>query len=126
MRLESVDEEFSICRLESDQPVPDWATGKFVSITRTPDELSVVCPSVRVPRDVKHESGWRCFHVVGPFQFSEVGVIASLVEPLAKADVPVFVISTFDTDWLLIQEPFLERAIDVLEKSEHRVERGDV
>lgn len=121
MRLELIDEEFAVCRLQADHPAPEWAMGNFVSITRTPAELSVVCPSRCVPSEAKHEAGWRCFHVVGPFQFSEVGVIASLVSPLAAANVPVFVISTFDTDWLFIQKAFLNTTTETLQSAGHQI-----
>jgi len=128
MQLQLLREPFCICRLETNEPVPDWATGAFVSVTRTPDELSIVCPESTLPEaglplSVKSEPGWRCLKTVGPFQFSEVGIVASLASPLAAAGVPIFVISTFDTDWLLIQQPFLETAIRTLEVAHHSVEQ---
>lgn len=128
MQLQLLREPFCICRLDADDPVPDWAAGTFVSVTRTPDELSIVCPEsalseTGLPPSAKSDPGWRCLKAVGPFQFSEVGIVASLASPLAAAGVPIFVISTFDTDWLLIQQPFLEKAIGTLEAAQHSVER---
>ncbi len=84
--------------------MPEWATqGQFFSITRTSDELSVIAETVLVPERLRTEVSWRVLKVHGPFEFSEVGVLAALVSPLAAAGVSVFTISTFDTDYLLVQ-----------------------
>ena len=94
---------YSVCRLAPDAPIPDWVRSTtFFSITRNDDELSIVCPEAAVPLDTRAEHGWRCFKVAGPIPFDEVGVVASLTTPLAAAAVGVFVISTFDTDYILI------------------------
>ncbi len=116
MQLQLFPEPYCICRLDADEPVPDWAIGTFVSVTRTPDELSIVCPDSVIPEaglpaGAKSECGWRYLKAVGPFQFSEVGIVASLASPLAAAQVPIFVISTFDTDWLLIHRRFSTRQL---------------
>ena len=94
----------AVCRLNPDVPVPAWADGPgFVSITRTADELSVVCAQMRVPATVKAETGWRAFKVAGPLDFSLIGILAALVQPLAAAKISVFTVSTFDTDYLLVK-----------------------
>ena len=96
----------SICRLDATSPVPDWAIeGDFFSVTRTGDELSVVCPEEVVPNDVRSEGGWRALKLDGPFEFSEVGVLASVAAPLAEARVGIFVVTTFDTDDLVTSPP---------------------
>jgi len=123
MRLRLLPETYSICQLDSQAPVPDWATGPFVSVTRTVEELSIVCPQRQVPDDVKSEDQWCCLRLAGPFPFSEVGVIAAVVAPLADSGVPVFVISTFNTDWLLIQKSFQEQAVSVLRTAQHDIEQ---
>jgi hypothetical protein len=108
-------DRFAICRLGRDAPVPDWAlTGGFFSVTRTPEELSIVCPQVNVPDGTTCNQGWRGLKVEGPFDFSAIGIIAALAEPLARAGISIFVISTYDTDYLLVKEENLERAIAVL------------
>ncbi|OAI40482.1 amino acid-binding protein [Planctomycetaceae bacterium SCGC AG-212-D15] len=112
---------FSICRLDPNAPLPSWASGSFLSITRSPDELSIVCPAAVVPDGVGCERGWRCLKVQGPFDFSVVGVVASIIGPLAEAGVSVFVVSTFDTDYLLVKQERLERAVEVLRKAGHTV-----
>ncbi len=117
-----VDGTFAVCRLDVDAPIPPWATaGRFFSVTRTAAELSVVCRQDAVPEGVACEAGWRCLRVAGALPFSAVGVLASLTAPLAAAGVSVFVVSTFDTDYLLVKEGLLERAADVLRQVGHVV-----
>src|SRR5947207_2330262 len=96
---------FAICRLDAAGPIPEWAfSGDFISITRSGDELSIVCYEGAVPAGVRCEKGWRCLRVAGTLDFSLVGVLVSLTVPLAEVGVSVFAISTFDTDYLLIRE----------------------
>lgn len=117
-------ERLAVCRLDPSHPAPTWATeagGPMTSVTRTTDELSVVVPEGVVPDDVTAERGWRALSVQGPLDFSLTGVLASLSRPLADAEVPVFVISTYDTDWLLVGEDDLARAVDVLRTAGHQV-----
>jgi hypothetical protein len=110
-----VDGIFAVCRLEPEPPIPPWATASsFFSITRTADELSVVCRQESVPEHIRCERGWRCLRVAGSMPFSVVGVLASLTAPLAEAGIGVFVVSTFDTDYLLVKEDKWMRAVDVL------------
>ena len=112
--LEVLPGTFAICRLGACEQVPAWATGKFVSITRTPDELSVVCPQSKVPVETEHEPGWRCLRIAGSLEFSIVGVIASLTGTLASASISAFVVSTFDTDYLLVKAGEFEAAVKAL------------
>jgi hypothetical protein len=102
--------------------VPDWATtnGLF-SVTRTPDELSVVCPQASVPEGVERERGWCVLKLEGPFEFSEVGVLASVTAPLAEAGVGIFAVSTFDTDYVLVKEEQLDPAVAALRGWSHEV-----
>jgi hypothetical protein len=120
LTLELLADNFAICRLEPSVPIPDWTHGDFVSITRTGDELSIVCRQDRVPGDVKAEYSWRCLRIAGNLDFSLVGVIASLTSVLAGAGISVFVISTFDRDFLLVKESDLKKAVAVLEEAGHR------
>ena len=112
---------FAICRLNADAQVPQWATGDVVSITRTPDELSIVCPQDDVPEYIRSELGWRCLRVDGPLDFSMVGVIASLTGTLAAANISVFVVSTFDTDYLFVKERDSDAAVASLNAAGHAV-----
>ena len=114
---------FAVCKLDQAAALPAWATGgDFFSITRTTDELSVVCPQSVVPEDVPCERDWRCLRVAGTMPFAVVGVLASLVTPLAEAGISVFAISTFDTDYLLVKEKDLENAVAALRQQGHTVE----
>lgn len=114
---------FAVCRLEPDAAVPAWATnGSFFSIARTTDELSIVCNQADVPDGVRCERNWRCFKLAGPIPFSTIGVLASLVSPLAEAGISVFAISTFDTDYLLVKEKDLPKATDALCQAGHSIE----
>jgi hypothetical protein len=122
LNLTVVDGTFAVCRLGADAPIPPWATGgSFFSITRTADELSAVCRQDAVPEGVVGERGWRCLRVAGTIPFSVVGVLASLVAPLAEAGISVFAVSTFDTDYLLVKEKDFGEALDALRRSGHAV-----
>lgn len=121
MELIALPGRYAVCRLNPETPTPPWAAGPFVSITRTADELSVVCPEDVVPSEVRAERGWRCLRVAGTLDFAMVGVLAGLVGPLAAAGVSVFVVSTFDTDYMLVKDQNLRRAADVLGNAGHTV-----
>jgi putative acetyltransferase len=117
-----VDGTFAVCKLEPTAPMPPWATaGDLFSITRTADELSVVCRQDPVPEGIPCERGWRCLRVAGTIPFSVVGVLAWLTAPLAEAGISVFAISTFDTDYLLVKAEDLERTVDVLRRRGHTI-----
>jgi uncharacterized protein len=101
---------------------PDWLEAPgFVSVTRTDEETSIVCASSCVPQGVRAESGWRAIRIDGTLDFALTGILLSLLQPLAAARVPVFTLSTFDTDYVLVQEATLARAIDALVAAGHRV-----
>jgi hypothetical protein len=101
------------------------STGKLYcyTITRTAEELSVICPEADVPRGAKCETGRRAFRIAGTVDFATIGIIASLANPLAQAEISIFVISTYDTDYLMVNESALEKAIKVLEAAGHKVRR---
>ena len=106
---------YAICRLDPKAAVPAWITeGEFVSITRTKDELSIVCREADVPMNVTCAGGWRVLKCEGPLDFGFTGIVASLAEPLADAQVAIFPIATHDTDYLLVKEPALDHAIEAL------------
>jgi hypothetical protein len=122
LTLSVLPDTLAICRLGPDDPIPDWpVAGGFLSITRTGDELSIVCAEAAVPGHVKSDRGWRCLKVEGPLDLSLTGVLASLLSPLAEARIGVFAVSTFDTDYLLVKAEYLARATDVLIRSGHQV-----
>lgn len=112
---------YAVCRLAPTAAVPDWAQGAFVAVTRTPAELSVVCPEAPVPQGIQAERGWRLMAVDGPLDFALTGILAALTRPLAQASIPVFALSTFDTDYLLVREAHLGAALDALRAAGHAV-----
>jgi hypothetical protein len=123
VRLFTLDELYAIVRLHPDAGLPDWVEGgHFWSVTRSDSELSVVCREEDVPEDASAERGWCALEVAGPLDFSLTGVVASLVSPLADAAVPIFVLSTFDTDYLLVREPDLPRAAEALRGAGHTID----
>jgi uncharacterized protein len=98
---------YAIVQLSPDAPIPDWAKkGEFTSITRTADELSIVCAADNLPTDVHSQHHWICLKLEGLFPFSLTGVLLSFIEPLSNNGVPIFAISTHDTDYVLVQEEF--------------------
>ena len=120
--LDLLPERFAIAKLAPASEVPSWALGHlFSSITRTEQEVSIVCPQDAVPAEGEVERGYRCLKVQGPLDFSEIGVLASLAHPLAKAGVSIFVLSTFQTDYLLVQEHQLSVAREALLASGHAI-----
>jgi len=114
--------EFAVWKLAVDSVLPPPGNEPFLSVTRTAAELSVVGPAGQVPNGVAVETGWACLEVLGPLAFDLTGVLAGISAPLADAGVPIFVVSTFDTDHVLVRSAHLERAVEALEGVGHRVE----
>jgi len=115
-------ERYTACRLPPDAAPPQWARGEFVSITRTPSELSVFAPTACVPQGVRAESGWRLLAVKGPLAFEIVGLLAELSSQLAAANISIFAISTFDTDYIATRDDDFERALETLAAAGHTVD----
>ena len=114
--------ELAVCRLGPRDPAPAWVDGApFSCVMRTPEELSIVCAAANVPPQVKHEAGWQAFQLVGPVPFTTTGVVSGLTAPLAAVGIGVFVLSTFDTDFLLVKQENLERTVAALRGSGHDV-----
>jgi hypothetical protein len=122
MKLVALEGEMVVARLAADDPIPAWATrGSISSITRTAEELSVVCAAADVPPGVQAERGWRCLRVAGPLDFSLTGVLASILGPLATAGVSIVAISTYDTDYVLVREQSFAPAVECLRAAGHEV-----
>jgi alpha-beta hydrolase superfamily lysophospholipase len=114
-------ERYAILRFQTSDPLPDWLGGTFWSVTQTRDEISVVCAASLLPPDVQGETGWRRIRVSGPLPLTAIGVLAALLDPLRDADVPVFVLSTHDTDYVFVPEDQLETAKQALGDAGHRL-----
>jgi uncharacterized protein len=116
---------YAIVRMAPDAPVPDWAANAdFTSITRTADELSIVCPLANLPSNVHSQLRWICLKLEGPFPFSQTGILLSFIVPLSNNRIPIFAISTFDTDYVLVPEGFAEPALRELSKAGHELIGG--
>jgi hypothetical protein len=115
-------ERLAIARLPQDAPPPAWARGGFVTVSRTPDELSVVCAQQHVPAGVQHERDRVALGIAGVVPMTTVGVLAQLCGALAAAGVSVFVLSTHDTDWILVRAEQLEAAAGALRTAGHVVQ----
>jgi len=114
--------DYAISRLGRDAALPAWADGAgFVAIARTEDELSVVCLAERVPAGVKSDGPWRVLKFLGPFAFNETGIAAAVLQPLAQAAIGIFLVSTFDTDYLLVKAGDFERTCATLAAAGHRL-----
>jgi hypothetical protein len=112
----------AVCALPADAAVPAWATaGAFFSVTRTPDELSVICPEEDAPAGPSVDVGWACLRVEGPFAFTVTGVLAALTAALAAAEAPCLALATYQTDYLLVKQSRLAAAVDALRAADHIV-----
>ncbi len=119
--LEILPETLAVCRLPADADVPGWVAGAFLTVSRTPDELSITAPQAAVPADARCERDYRAFRVRGPLPLNLIGVLAAIADPLAAAGLSIFAISTYDTDYVLVKGRDLERAIVALEAAGHEV-----
>jgi hypothetical protein len=120
VKLRTLPDSYAVARLQPGSELPGWVDiGPFRSVTRTEHEVSVVCRDHDVPEGESVDRGWTVLEVMGPLDFSLTGVIASLVAPLAEAAVPIFVISTFESDYVLVRSSDLGRAADALEDAGH-------
>ncbi len=123
LTLSALPHKYAVCRLDPNGHIPYWALmgDDFVSLTRTHEELSIICLEENVPTETQAERGWRCVRVDGAFAFTVAGVHASLAVPLAEADISVLSVATYDTDHILVKEEDLERTLEVLTQAGHTV-----
>jgi hypothetical protein len=122
VKLVVLEDELAVARLDASESIPAWGLGgSFSSITRTPEEVSIVCAAAAVPAGIRAERGWRSLRVAGRLDFSLAGVLASIASPLAAADVSIFAVSTYDTDYVLVRQQSLPTAIASLRTAGHEV-----
>jgi hypothetical protein len=115
-------DKLAVCQLPSGSPVPGWALGPgFFCVTQTAEELSIVCMENRVPESVRIERDWVALKLEGPFPFAMTGVLASFLQPLADAGIPIFAVATFDTDYVLMKREKLEAASAALTSAGHEL-----
>jgi len=122
LRFRHLPASLAVCRLPADAPAQQLAAiSLFASVSRTADELSIVCPADQVPAGAKCEAPWACFKLEGPFPFALTGVLAAFINPLAQQGVPIFAVSTFDTDYVLVKEEHVAAALEALRAAGHEL-----
>jgi len=122
LKIQLLEGKYGVCRLDKNNTTPEWAqSGEFFSITRTADELSVVCAEEGIPDNIKCEKDWRILKVEGPLDFSLTGVLASISAVLAGKKISIFAVSTYDTDYILIKNKDVNSAITALTNEGYEV-----
>jgi hypothetical protein len=109
MQLQFLKPVYSVCQLSPGSSLPEWALGEMFAIIRTDDELTIIAPTLIVPKNIKAQHDFACFRVTGDLAFDIVGVIAAISCELAQAKIPILSISTYNTDYFFVsksnQEP---------------------
>jgi hypothetical protein len=125
LSLTLLPQTFAICQLPRKEPIPTWILDlEFWSITRTDDEISLVIPENLVQNGWVISHSWRCFKINGPLDFSLIGILASLSGALAEAEISIFALSTYDTDYILVQSQHVEKASSVLSALGNKIDPG--
>ncbi len=122
LTMKLLKERYGVCRLAKTELIPEWAQNSdFFSITRTSDELSIVCSQDDIPNDINCEKDWRILKIEGPLDFSLIGILASISTILAQKGISIFAISTYDTDYILVKNNDIDNAISALIKERYDV-----
>lgn len=123
MNLSLLKENLAVCQLAPDAPVPAWtaSAASFLSITRTSEELSIVCTAALVPAGVERGPAWRAFKVDGPLDFALTGILVAIAAPLAAAGISIFALATYNTDYVLVRADKMEAAVQALRSAGHTV-----
>ncbi|SHK25281.1 hypothetical protein SAMN02745163_03495 [Clostridium cavendishii DSM 21758] len=122
LTMKLLEEKYGVCRLEKEAIIPEWASrDEFFSITKTSDELSIVCLERDIPMDTVCERGWRILKIEGPLDFSLIGIMASISSILAQKGISIFAISTYDTDYILVKNTDVDNAVETLVSERYKV-----
>lgn len=126
MNLSVIDGDYSVYRFNSHEQIPRslFSSDSFLSITKTDEELSVVCQTGLKLDPVREEHGWKLLKLEGPIAFNTIGIISSISLPLASAKISIFVISTYDTDYILVKNAYLERVCAILTSEGFTISNG--
>lgn len=120
MNLSVLKGDYGVCRLSPDERIPSWATaGEFYTVSKTLEELSIICQASLIPDGIRVELGWKVMKVEGPLDFALIGILAALSGTLADRGVSIFAVSTFDTDYLLVKEKDYNNAVEALRDGGH-------
>ncbi|MDQ4039828.1 MAG: ACT domain-containing protein [Actinomycetota bacterium] len=124
VNIQVLEDSYAVCRMKPDRQLTlPGASPSIYSVTRTPAELSIVCASHLAPEDAEVEEGWSAMVVEGPLDFSLTGILASIADPLASAEISIFAVSTYDTDYVLLKSHQRDAAVRTLEAAGHTVGR---
>ena len=127
LKLTLLKDKYGICALPNTAQIPEWALMQsLISITRTKEELTIVCQQDLIPSQYQSDLNWRCFRVDGTFDLNQIGVISSISLPLTQAGISIYVISTYNTDYFLVQEEKVKQTISVLSDSGYSITRYTV
>ncbi|TCO70687.1 ACT domain-containing protein [Marinisporobacter balticus] len=122
LTMKLLKEKYGVCRLDKFDSIPPWAKDSdFFSITKTSDELSIVCAQPDIPDDIKCEKDWRILKIQGPLDFSLIGILASISTILAQKGISIFAVSTYDTDYILIKDRDIYNAIEAFVDEKYEV-----
>lgn len=122
LAMKLLKESFGVCRLNKNESIPEWSQkSDFFSITKTVDELSIVCSQDYIPRDIKCEKDWRILKVEGPLDFSLIGILSSISTILAQKGISIFAVSTYDTDYILVKDKDISKAVDALSSERYEI-----
>lgn len=122
LTLKLLKDKYGVCELDRMAPIPKWVEASdFFSLTKTMEELSIVCLEKDIPSDIKCERDWRILKVEGPLDFALVGILSSISTILAKKSISIFAISTYDTDYILIKAKDINNAIQALRNENYEV-----
>ena len=122
LTMKLLEERFGVCRLDKTELIPKWAkNSSFYSITKTLDELSIVCSQDSIPSNIKCEKDWRTLKMEGPLDFSLIGILSSISTILAQNGISIFAISTYDTDYILVKDKDIANAINALAKENYEI-----
>ena len=122
LTMKLLKEKYGVCRLNKNELIPEWAQNSdFFSITKTCDELSIVCSQNDIPNDIQCEKDWKILKIEGPLDFSLIGILASISTILAQKGISIFALSTYDTDYILVKNKDIRNAIDSLVKERYEI-----
>lgn len=122
MKLKLLCSEFSVCKLSPKSKIPLWALeSEYLFLSRTSDELSVLCPTTTIPSNVQSDGGWRCFRVDGDLEFEQIGVVSTVSTPLANAGISLFLVSTHDRDYVFLRQENLTKAIETYKDQKFKI-----
>ncbi|MBX4261975.1 ACT domain-containing protein [Clostridium estertheticum] len=122
LTMKLLNEKFSVCRLNKNEQIPEWVkNSSFYSISKTSDELSIVCSQDIIPSNIKCEKDWRILKVEGPLDFSLIGIISSISTILALKRISIFAVSTYDTDYILVKNKDIDNTILALSNERYEI-----